>query len=150
MSPFFDSVGNDLSSMTGSDPANNTVDYIHDQIYPESILNPCASDAANKQANQQIRQSNQCSYGALKSPLGPEYGTSFQWSRAVQDWAQFFKGSGPGNEFTQRNISDKPVMGKGPQGVNPEEFYEKFYTRMRHFSQAEALASKGADQVRTR
>lgn len=153
MSPFYDGVGDSMSSMIGSDPNQNSVGNVWDSVYPsDGSVGGCTCMALyynNKTANQQQKQANACSTSVLKSPLGSEYGTSFQWARGIQDWAQFFKGVGPGNEYTNHLVTQKPMFGKGAEAVNPEEFYNKWYDRMRHFAQAEALVDKG-NQVRTR
>lgn len=145
---WYDGQSDQLSDMIGSDPADNTVGSLHDQIYPttdSSISEDSTPLSLLKSGTAAIAKSAK---SESQSPLGSIYGSPVSWINHIMGVANYFKGDAKGNEYTD-NIK-KPQQQEPLKAVDPNSFYSKWYESMRRFSEAEEVASRGQTQVRSR
>lgn len=126
---------------SGPNPDDNTVGAAVPKIYG---TDDTTDDNGLLAAVSKSAKDFKITTGTEKYTNSPTY-----FAQHMTQLGKFFgAGVGSGNEYTNR--IQAPARSKATQATNPEDFYAQWYNRMRNFSQAEEVASRGQGQIRGR
>ncbi len=168
MQAFFDKLQNELADAI--DPENNNVGHFVEQVFgtPKgfaqggavSSVDPGIAEEGSALGSMQkiVNAAQKSTIGANASASGGRFGDSplgqgfynsapYIASHYTQ-LGKFFSGADPGSKYTDRYES--PQKGQPAQSQNPEDWYAKFYNRLRNFAQATEIAGRGQETVRTK
>lgn len=165
MIDMFDRLGDTLNGLIGSHQ-NNNVKYAHEQVFAGggfAGLTCGVSNAVNSDSSlgSLLRNPSGCS-SALKIAGAPQtnifggaeknyYSSPFAIGAHIQgSFGNFFRGVNADPGSTNKSVG-KPQEGKPPpQSETPNDFYARWYNRMRQFAEAEEVAGRGQVQTRSR
>jgi len=165
MQAFFDKIQQELADAI--DPETNTVGHFVEQIYgtPKGFAagglagdSGLAEESSNIGLLQKLTNAAQkttigadSSANAFDNPLGKQssYGSpTFLASHYTQLGKFFGSGQEPGNRYTDHYTT--PQKGQPAQSQNPEDFYARWYNRLRNFAQATEIADRGQTTIRSK
>lgn len=150
------------------DPSTNTVGHFIKQIYaaPGFASGGSVNDTLNSDheltdmsvlkniANQAKASTTTADASVSGGKFGDTaLGSAFYNSPAyiMQHYSQlgkFFSGAESGNKYTDHYAV--PQKTQAPVSEDPNDFYARFYNKMRQFAQAEEITGAGQAEVRTR
>jgi hypothetical protein len=165
MQAFFDQQQQKLADAI--DPETNTVGHFVEQIYGPvkgyaqgGAVDPGLSETGSDLGIMQkiIGAANKSTTGADATASGGRYGDSplgqgfynsapYIASHYTQLGKFFGPGTEPGNKYSDHFT--QPQKSQPVQSQNPEDFYARFYNRMRNMAQAEEIANRGQTTVKS-
>ena len=164
MQAFFDQLQNQLADAIDHD--TNNVGHFATQVFGFAQGGAVSSaDPGLVEANSDIGLTQRIINAAQKtttgadatasggrygdSPLGAGFYNSAPYIAShYTQLGKFFSGADPGSKYTDHYTT--PQKEQPVQSQNPEDFYARWYNRMRNFAQAEEVAAKGQTTVRTK
>jgi len=163
MQAFFDQQQRALADAIA--PETNNVGHFIEQIYGPGyaqggVVDPGLSQESSELGMTQriIAAANKSTTGADATASGGRYGDSplgqgfynsapYIASHYTQLGKFFGSGTEAGNRYTDHFVP--PEKSQPVKSQDPEDFFARWYNRMRNFSQSEEVASRGQSQVRT-